>query len=1011
MFQSKTTSDSRVVLAVLRGRREDFSVLVRRYLPAVHAVAYARLGNASDADDVAQDVFVRAFQRLETLRDRRKFGPWLMSIARNTTMQLLRSRAREAEIVAELPAPPPSVDPDVEQRELRETLHRAILQLDADQRELLLLRYFSGLSIRELATLLEITPNAAKKRVQRARETLGQQMFDRIEEAGAMTERDDQVKRIMGAVLALPVPVQAAAAAGATALVAKVIAGCVAAAMVGGGALYMAGRDEHDATSVVGENHLLGSDAIGTGSATPSVDRDEALPEATPAEQTEVDASADVATGSIVGRVYDAETNEAVTSLEMALLREGLEKEQENPDRIVVTDESGAYRLGDLPPGAYRFQKPRLNSYPYGELDELVEVRAGETLTYDLTLRNAGVAISGVVKDEHGEPLSGVAIGGMTNQENRWHNAESASDGSFRIVGFGSGGTGFELTASMSGYAMPMVQDLTVPQAGLRGVELTMYEEATVSGKVINPAGKPVVGIGIAAWPMTGGDGTLGSTETREDGTFTITSLFPGEHRIVLAYPGGRSWSISNEVARVVLESAEKRTGLVLVRAPEGEYRISGRVINSERKPILATNLSIHQPVIRSAQSDEDGSFTFEELPEGSYTIQVEDYSNSMRRSKSVDGIAAGATDVEIVLERPAKLRGVVVDESTGKPITQFDLVSEPGLLDEINGHIMWQYKPYADAEGEFELDGVGQGDNTLFARADGFAEAIHHVLALDAGESREGIAIAMSRGVTVEGRVVNSLRQPIPYALVYLGPIPEQQMRTHMAMAETDEEGRFTVHVAPGDVQTLSAYHTSYAPAEKEVRLSGSQVNGVEIVLPEGATIEGVVSRGAVPVPGEAVVLRFGEVHMGSVNTDGRGMYRFEHVPPGEGSVMAYLQEGTSEFRHIKRDFIVSGDETLNVDLAANAEMGTLTGQVTRQGEPVADVQLELSAVQSSGATFGYSKGMRRDGTYLFERVPAGPVLLELIWHDGEEEFTLYQAAVEIPDSGTVVHDIALEE
>jgi hypothetical protein len=305
----------------------------------------------------------------------------------------------------------------------------------------------------------------------------------------------------------------------------------------------------------------------------------------------------------------------------------------------------------------------------------------------------------------------------------------------------------------------------------------------------------------------------------------------------------------------------------------------------------------------------------------------------------------------------------------------------------------------------------VGPGDITLFARADGYAQAIHHVRALEPGKTREDVLIAMSKGMVIKGHVLNPLRQPVPDALVYLGPIPEQQMRTHMAMAETDAKGRFTVHVVPGEAQVVSAYHTSYAPAETEVRLSGSQVNGVEIVLPEGATIEGVVSRGAVPVPGEAVVLRFGEVHMGSVNTDDRGMYRFEHVPPGEGSIMAYLQEGTSEFRHIKRDFILSGDETLKVDLAVNAGMGTLMGQVTRQGETVPDMQLELSAVQSSGATFGYSKGMRRDGTYLFERVPAGPVLLELIWRDDEEEFTLYEATVDIPDGGTVVHDITLEE
>jgi hypothetical protein len=98
-------------------------------------------------------------------------------------------------------------------------------------------------------------------------------------------------------------------------------------------------------------------------------------------------------------------------------------------------------------------------------------------------------------------------------------------------------------------------------------------------------------------------------------------------------------------------------------------------------------------------------------------------------------------------------------------------------------------------------------------------------------------------------------------------------------------------------------------------------------------------------------------------------------------------------------------------LDITPNAGIGTLTGQVTQQGHRVSEMYLELSELQSLGATFRSSKGMSRDGTYHFERVPAGPVLLELIWRDGEEEFTLYEATVDIPDDETVVHDIALEE
>ena len=56
-------------------------------------------------------------------------------------------------------------------------------------------------------------------------------------------------------------------------------------------------------------------------------------------------------------------------------------------------------------------------------------------------------------------------------------------------------------------------------------------------------------------------------------------------------------------------------------------------------------------------------------------------------------------------------------------------------------------------------------------------------------------------------------------------------------------------------------------------------------------------------------------------------------------------------------------------------------------------------------------STGLGRDGAYLFENVPAGTITLELIAHDGDVEYTVYQATVDIPDGATVVHDIALGE
>ena len=122
MFRSLGMSDERVVRRVLGGEREAYGVLVERYFGAVRAVGYAYTGNRTDADDVAQEAFLRAFQGLNNLRECAKFGPWLLSIARNLGNSLAARRKREAEVRAEISPDRASVTPDMERRELLDSV-------------------------------------------------------------------------------------------------------------------------------------------------------------------------------------------------------------------------------------------------------------------------------------------------------------------------------------------------------------------------------------------------------------------------------------------------------------------------------------------------------------------------------------------------------------------------------------------------------------------------------------------------------------------------------------------------------------------------------------------------------------------------------------------------------------------------------------------------------------------------------------------------------------------------
>ena len=90
-----TQTDAELIRQVLRDRRGQtaYRALVERYSRAVYNLAYRMLGNPSDAEDVAQETFLKAFQRLDTFQIDRRFPPWLLRVTHTPAVDLLR-RAR-----------------------------------------------------------------------------------------------------------------------------------------------------------------------------------------------------------------------------------------------------------------------------------------------------------------------------------------------------------------------------------------------------------------------------------------------------------------------------------------------------------------------------------------------------------------------------------------------------------------------------------------------------------------------------------------------------------------------------------------------------------------------------------------------------------------------------------------------------------------------------------------------------------------------------------------------------
>ncbi len=170
------TGDEALVDLAVAGDLEAFETLVRRYRPIVFRVA-ARIVGQSDADDVTQDTFLRAFHRLPQFRADSPFRAWLLRIAHNAALDALARRrapvrepAEEDVVVGRAPERTPAEELEVSER--RRRLALKLEQVPAAHRTVLVLRDLEGLSYEEIAQITASPLGSVKGRLFRARREL-----------------------------------------------------------------------------------------------------------------------------------------------------------------------------------------------------------------------------------------------------------------------------------------------------------------------------------------------------------------------------------------------------------------------------------------------------------------------------------------------------------------------------------------------------------------------------------------------------------------------------------------------------------------------------------------------------------------------------------------------------------------------------------------------------------------------------------------------------------------------
>lgn len=173
---------------VLKGDQNAFSDIVSLYQHKLYQICYRMLSNRQEAEDIAQEAFVRAFTNLHTFDQKRKFSTWLYRIATNLCIDRIRKKKPDYYLDAEVSGTDGlnmysniAIDeklPEekVEQMELQDRIQYEISRLPDKYRSVIVLKYIEELSLKEISDILEMPLGTVKTRIHRGREALRKQL-------------------------------------------------------------------------------------------------------------------------------------------------------------------------------------------------------------------------------------------------------------------------------------------------------------------------------------------------------------------------------------------------------------------------------------------------------------------------------------------------------------------------------------------------------------------------------------------------------------------------------------------------------------------------------------------------------------------------------------------------------------------------------------------------------------------------------------------------------------------
>lgn len=193
----KEVSDQNLISSAQKGDKKCFEVLVRRYQKQVYNIVFQMIRNHEQTADVTQETFLKVYRALDSFDNSREFRPWLLRIARNTTLNLIRARKYEASLdddsLYKEPVTESDASTEIDRKLSQKSFAQALSTIPANQKEAFLLKYQQDLSYNEISEIMGISISSIKSLLFRARENLRKKLVitdtgietkDEIEEDG-----------------------------------------------------------------------------------------------------------------------------------------------------------------------------------------------------------------------------------------------------------------------------------------------------------------------------------------------------------------------------------------------------------------------------------------------------------------------------------------------------------------------------------------------------------------------------------------------------------------------------------------------------------------------------------------------------------------------------------------------------------------------------------------------------------------------------------------------------------